>query len=332
MMEHDVIVVGAGVCGTMFASRLWPSKQVYCMDQRPRPDLSHQDHRVILLTPNTLEALRRVGVAMPTRASIHNLHLAYEQHTWPMVCAHTMGRQNLAQVFDAQAWQKHQLALPIQWATSCLGVAYKNKLWHVRVQSSDGSIAEHCAPCLVAADGATSSLRQYLGLRDYPATSSWQSWVTRVHYEGDPSTAWITWQRDGCWALLPSQHGQGVMVWTGYQQATQWPSHWPVRTSDTMGTSACYPLLRVEPPRDLPSGVICLGQAYQSMAPAAAQGLNQGIVGTLHMAAQYLQGKPMVMPSSRLARLASFSPVYGLPPLCRYLPMPTLVTWLAKYL
>ena len=303
--EVDVIVVGAGMVGAMFACSLGNTGMSVALIDARAPDMEWEsegyDIRVSAITRATQNVLESLGV-------------------WPLIAAQRVSPYRDMHVWDATGKGSiHFDSAEIGEAE--LGHIIENrvivKALHQRLADFDNIecylsvkgrqlsfIADHVelrldndltlkAKLIVAADGARSWVRQQADI----AVKGWDydqaalvTWVKTEQYHQD--TAWQRFLPTGPLAFLPLTEGISSIVWsTSPEQANTLRAMPEARFAEaladafahtlgrieTVGPRAVFPLRTFETLHYVQPRLALVGDAAHTIHPLAGQGVNLGI-------------------------------------------------------
>lgn len=308
-IDHDVIVVGAGVAGSAIALALVRAGYgVALIESQPpaswNPD-AEVDARVVALAPDAVELLESLGVwanVVSARASAYR-----RMRVWDALApgeldfdAADRGEAALGWIVENRLLQHvlwHALnapadaAKPARLLCPAEVVGVDNEGDGVAVELADG--ARLRARLLIAADGAASPMRQRLGIGTRDRDYGQRAIVAHVGTErAHETTAWQRFQPGGPLAFLPLADGRCSIVWSlpdaeaARLLALDEPAFcaelgcaFDFRLGAITSTTRrhAFPLRLRLAERYVAGRCVLIGDAAHAVHPLAGQGLNLGL-------------------------------------------------------
>lgn len=301
MKNYDAIVIGGGMVGAATALGLAQiGLQVAIVERTPIPHFSPSlpyDIRISAISAGSVNLLKQLNVW----GNIETMRVCpYKRlSTWEIDGCETtfscdelnltelgyMIENNVVQLGIWQAFYHYPNLECYVAATS--QIERHNERWQVRL--NNGGLLQ--TPLLIAADGASSKLRQlaHIGVT---------GWEYRQHcmlilVETEIEQQDITWQQffpTGPRAFLPLLGNQGCLVWYDssekLQQLRQLTMDKLTQVIHTafptqLGTvkavkTACFPLVRRHAQHYVKNGIVLIGDSAHTINPLAGQGVNLG--------------------------------------------------------
>lgn len=289
--EHvDSVIVGAGLVGLTAALLLQQQGKRVCLIEQAAPH-GRADTRGIVLSPSSQRLYQQLGLwqeILPHTTPIEAVHISQAGCWGRVVLTATQHHAGRPLGYTLQAGMLKQV-LQAQLAAECLQQpAHMTQMkvrtggWHLGVQQA-GHDNVVTTPLLVAADGATSSLRTQLGLTarhiDYRATAL----VTMVQTSrGDGQTAYERFTEKGVCALLPLADSLKCVWIVPTTQAADFDvvracqQAFGTRLGTFQKVAPCqqFPLHAVWSEHLIGARAVLLGSAATTLSPVAAQGFN----------------------------------------------------------
>lgn len=304
---HDVLIVGGGLVGASLAIALDRLGLMVCLLEAAPPGALPAvfDQRNLSLADASVNALRALDVLPRLRTPtglIARIHISREGDFGRVLLqAHDHGRAAFGQVVVArdfgEALESKLAALPR--LTRCRparflgfseGAADGVRCARIADDRGERTVA---ARLVVAADGATSAVRDALGIaaerHDYRQTL----FVARVRADRAPDgTAWERLTDHGPTAVLPRGDGHYGVIHgvasdevdavaalddAAYLDRLQRVFGWRAGRFLAAGPRSLYPIVRTLAARTVAPHAVLVGNAAQSLHPIGAQGFNLGL-------------------------------------------------------
>ncbi|HET8553439.1 MAG TPA: UbiH/UbiF/VisC/COQ6 family ubiquinone biosynthesis hydroxylase [Rhodanobacteraceae bacterium] len=300
----DAIVVGGGMVGAAAALALaHAGMDVVLVEARePRPWQAEDevDLRVVALAPSSASLLDELGLWQTIRTA--RAHAYTRMHVWDAesgaaldfdsadVQGDSLGWIVENRLLQYRLWQKAQAAGVRRLCPAKVN-AFENLDDHVHVSLEDGTGLD--AKVLVAADGATSPLREWAGITTRGHAYGQRAVVAHVATErSHEDTAWQRFLQGGPIALLPLTDGRSSVVWTlpeseaqrvlsmddaAFCEAVGVASDFRLGRVTATTPRAAFPL-KLQLASEYRSGrLVLLGDAAHVVHPLAGQGVNLGL-------------------------------------------------------
>lgn len=310
---HDVLIIGGGLVGSSLAIALAPlGLDVGLVEASPAGALPAVfDQRNLSFAEATVHALDALGVLPLLRAPtgrIRRIHVSRAGDFGRIrLDAEDHGREAFGRVVVArdfgEALEARLAMLPRlvrHRPARFIGLGEGDaSLRAVRIADADGERVLH-ARLLVAADGATSAVRQALGIaasrHDYAQTL----FVARLRAQRPPDgTAYERLTDAGPTALLPRGDGHYGLVHgvasadaeavaslddAGFLARVQSAFGWRAGRLLSVGPRSTYPIVGSVAESLVAPRAVLVGNAAQSLHPLGAQGFNLGLRDALTLA------------------------------------------------
>ncbi|MCK0154250.1 FAD-dependent monooxygenase [Alcanivorax sp. S6407] len=315
MTQQPLVIVGGGMAGAMLALllRRHGASSVVLVESHPltlpsEPPLTPSfDARSTALSAGTLAVLDDLGLGNAIRehaAVIGTVHVSRQSRLGlTRMSAEEEGVDQLGAVVENR-WLGFVL-LGALFNDEAISVRAPDSLSGIRrleggyqVSLSSGEVLE--TPLLIAADGARSQTREWLGISARDHDTGHDALIANLSvatpHEG---IAYERFLNDGPLALLPLPDQRFALVWTGPRdQVDQWmamdeqealaqlqarcPAEAPRLTG--MGERQRYPLVLTEACAQVVPHAVVVGNAAHTLHPVAGQGFNLTVRDLLALA------------------------------------------------
>lgn len=339
----DVIVVGAGMVGSLFTLLLSQDAaarglRIAVIDGErstlPAPDAPF-DLRVSALTRASERLIDRVGCATALAAQRHCRFT--DMHVWDAdgtgavhFAARDAGESHLGLMIENRILQAlladrlfagdQEAVLDIFCPARVQALSRERHGWTVTL--ADGRVLS--APLLVGADGAQSRVRTAAGIgvssRDYGQQGLVCTVSTRQPHA---DTAWQRFLPDGPLAFLPlADPHQCSIVWTlptaeaeallalsddAFAQRLGIAFEHRLGDITAVGPRAAFPLIARHAEHYTRDGLALIGDAAHSIHPLAGQGLNLGLLDAAALADEMLAALRSGLPAHHERALSRYS-------------------------
>jgi len=321
--DFDIVIVGAGIIGTVMASLLVARKvalpgRVAIVAGRfaAAPPPADWDVRVFALSRASERLLRLCGVwdALPAdRVSAYERMCVWDALGEPLgkgsLCFDSaeMGEPNLGFIVEGRALQ-WQCLLAARSAGAVLLEAELSSLVagdaDVAIRLGDGRTLR--SQLLIGADGPESTTRRLLGIET--AGHAYQQDALVAHVETQKphgNTAWQRFLDTGPVAFLPMPDGRSSIVWSATLAEAerlraltreQWGAALTEASDGVLGDCIAsalpvsYPLKLQYAERYTGPRAVLLGDAAHVVHPLAGQGMNLGLLDCAELAAVLAEG------------------------------------------
>ena len=321
--ELDVIVVGAGIAGSAMALALVRDGfEVTLIEARPPPAWNVEnevDARVVALAADAVALFEDLGIwpeVMAARASPYR-----RMHVWDALAPGELEFDSADRGETALGWiVENRLLQHVLWRA--LGKAVddghplslrspaevttvENEADGVFVNLAGGTRLR--SRVLIAADGASSPIRQQLGIGTRDRDYGQRGLVAHVGTERPhESTAWQRFQPGGPLAFLPLADGRSSIVWSlQNDETTRLLALDDAEFSAELGCALdfrlgavtsttqrfAFPLRMRLAERYVAGRCVLLGDAAHAVHPLAGQGLNLGLRDVRNLRAQLLRAR-----------------------------------------
>ena len=296
--KYDVIVVGAGLIGAVFALRLAQSSdyRILVIERAERISSNLMpNQRVLALGDVATTALKSIGVFDKLQAS--DCYPYSRMFVWDDCSAGELEftskdyqRESLGHMVDAvsltmllqQAMDEHAL----------ITVNYQLAIDDLSLGTNNASIGENEAPLIVAADGANSWCRRKAKIFANKTIYQQKGIVARIQTEmSHEDTAWQAFLPTGPLGLLPLNNNQCSIVWSAdSDKAEQLLAYSDTDFADALAQAIqgrlgkvellsprqTFPLLSMKAETYFKHRLVLIGDAAHSIHPLAGQGANLG--------------------------------------------------------
>ncbi|WP_040297290.1 FAD-dependent monooxygenase [Alcanivorax hongdengensis] len=303
--QQPLLIVGGGMAGAMLALLLrhHGSGPVTLVESHPltlpdAPPLTPSfDARSTALSAGTLQVLDMLGLGQALRehaAAIHTVHVSRQSRLGiTRMRAEEEGLSQLGAVVENR-WLGYVL-LQAVYADPAITVRAPARLTGIRrrvdgyeATLDDGDTLH--TPLLIAADGANSQTREWLGISARRTDLGHDALIANLALDGDhQGIAYERFLNQGPLALLPLPGQRVALVWTGPRaQVDDWmqqdddtllttlnecrPADAPMLTA--MGQRQRYPLVLSHACAQAVPFAVVVGNAAHTLHPVAGQGFN----------------------------------------------------------
>ncbi|TAL87463.1 MAG: FAD-dependent oxidoreductase [Rhodanobacter sp.] len=300
----DIAVVGGGMVGAAMALALARAGFASALLEARQPPPWHAqdevDLRVVGLAPSSVDLLEELGVWQSVRESRAGPYA--HMHVWDAASGATIdfaaasaGQRQLGYIVENRLlqwrlWQALEAAgVPCFCPANVSGFEVRED--RIQLALADGeSLA---AGVLVAADGATSPLRQLAGIATRGRDYAQRAVVAHVQTErAHEHTAWQRFLPTGPLALLPLADGRSSLVWSlpeaeaqrvlgldeqDFIDAVGVASDFRLGRVVASTSRAGFPLKLQLATRYQAERLVLLGDAAHAVHPLAGQGVNLGL-------------------------------------------------------
>lgn len=315
MTQQPLVIVGGGMAGAMLALllRRYGAGEVVLVESHPltlpeAPPLTPSfDARSTALSAGTLAVLDDLGLGEAIRehvAAIGTVHVSRQSRLGlTRMSAQEEGVDQLGAVVENR-WLGFVL-LGALFRDDGIRVRAPDSLTGIRrlegaYQVSLGSGETLHTPLLIAADGARSATREWLGISARDHDTGHDALIANLSLASDhDGIAYERFLNDGPLALLPLPDQRFALVWTGpREQVDQWmtlgerevlaqlqsrcPADAPRLTG--IGERQRYPLVLTEACAQVVPHAVVVGNAAHTLHPVAGQGFNLTVRDLLALA------------------------------------------------
>ncbi len=315
MTQQPLVIVGGGMAGAMLALllRRYGAGEVVLVESHPltlpeAPPLTPSfDARSTALSAGTLAVLDDLGLGEAIRehvAAIGTVHVSRQSRLGlTRMSAQEEGVDQLGAVVENR-WLGFVL-LGALFRDDGIRVRAPDSLTGIRrleggYQVSLGSGETLHTPLLIAADGARSATREWLGISARDHDTGHDALIANLSLASDhDGIAYERFLNDGPLALLPLPDQRFALVWTGpREQVDQWmtlgerevlaqlqsrcPADAPRITG--IGERQRYPLVLTEACAQVVPHAVVVGNAAHTLHPVAGQGFNLTVRDLLALA------------------------------------------------
>lgn len=311
---HDVLIIGGGLVGASLALALdragVPATLLEATPPAAMPEVF--DQRNLSFAEATVNALGALGVMARLQrpaGAIRRIHVS-RQGDFGQAClqAQDFGRtafgqvvvaRDLGEALEARLSEASRLTRLRPMRFLGFDTTQDDSVQRVRVAAGDGERVI-AARLVVAADGATSTVRQALGIAATTHDYGQRLFVARLRTQRAPDgTAYERLRDAGPTALLPRGDGcygivhgvataeaAGVAALDadGFLRRVQDAFGWRAGRFLEVGERSVYPALRVVADRTTARRAVLVGNAAQALHPVGAQGFNLGLRDALTLA------------------------------------------------
>ncbi|MZR63340.1 FAD-dependent monooxygenase [Alcanivorax sp. DP30] len=322
MTQQPLVIVGGGMAGAMLALllRRHGTEKVVLVESHPltlpdKPPLTPSfDARSTALSAGTLVVLDKLGLGDAIRehaAAIGTVHVSRQSRLGTTrMSAEEEGVEQLGAVVENR-WLGFVL-LGALFSDDGISVRAPDTLASIRrlddgyrINLASGESLE--TPLLIAADGARSKTREWLGISARDHDTGHDALIANLSLATPhDGVAYERFLNDGPLALLPLPDQRMALVWTGPRdQVAQWmaltdsevlaqlqarcPAEAPRLTG--IGERQRYPLVLTEACAQVVPHAVVVGNAAHTLHPVAGQGFNL-TVRDLVALAQTVGGNP----------------------------------------
>lgn len=312
--DVDILIVGGGLVGaTLLRALMGSPYRVLLVDAEPVQARIGQDFdaRSLALSKASLTLLKTLG-AWPQMSAyatpIKTIHIS-ERGRFGRALLKAPEATELGAVLEMQhlnhgLWQTPMFEHLLAPATV---TALDPSQGLAEIQTPQGML-KVSAKLIVAADGASSSIRTYCGLRAQELSFGQHALIANIGLaRAHQSIAYERFGASGPLAMLPMQDHRAALVWAQppeeaarllavsddvFLTALQKNFGYRLGRLLRVGQRATYPLRQVVMPQQIHERVVFIGNAAHTLHPIAGQGFNLGIrdVASLaqHMVSQGL--------------------------------------------
>lgn len=315
MTQQPLVIVGGGMAGAMLALllRRYGAGEVVLVESHPltlpeAPPLTPSfDARSTALSAGTLAVLDDLGLGEAIRehvAAIGTVHVSRQSRLGlTRMSAQEEGVDQLGAVVENR-WLGFVL-LGALFRDEGIRVRAPDSLTGIRrleggYQVSLGSGETLHTPLLIAADGARSATREWLGISARDHDTGHDALIANLSLASDhDGIAYERFLNDGPLALLPLPDQRFALVWTGPRELVdQWmalgerevlaqlqsrcPADAPRITG--IGERQRYPLVLTEACAQVVPHAVVVGNAAHTLHPVAGQGFNLTVRDLLALA------------------------------------------------
>ena len=311
---HDVLIIGGGLVGASLALALdragVPATLLEATPPAAMPEVF--DQRNLSFAEATVNALGALGVMARLQrpaGAIRRIHVS-RQGDFGQAClqAQDFGRtafgqvvvaRDLGEALEARLSEASRLTRLRPMRFLGFDTTQDDSVQRVRVAAGDGERVI-AARLVVAADGATSTVRQALGIAATTHDYGQRLFVARLRTQRAPDgTAYERLRDAGPTALLPRGDGcygivhgvataeaAGVAALDadGFLRRVQDAFGWRAGRFLEVGERSVYPALRVVADCTTARRAVLVGNAAQALHPVGAQGFNLGLRDALTLA------------------------------------------------
>ena len=315
MTQQPLVIVGGGMAGAMLALllRRHGASSVVLVESHPltlpsEPPLTPSfDARSTALSAGTLAVLDDLGLGDAIRehaAGIGTVHVSRQSRLGlTRMSAQEEGVDQLGVVVENR-WLGFVLlgalfgddAITVRAPDALSGIRRQEHGYQVSLSSGD--VLE--APLLIAADGARSKTREWLGISARDHDTGHDALIANLSLAGPHGgIAYERFLNDGPLALLPLPDQRFALVWTGPRsQVEKWmamgetevlaelqsrcPAEAPRLTG--IGERQRYPLVLTEACAQVVPHAVVVGNAAHTLHPVAGQGFNLTVRDLLALA------------------------------------------------
>lgn len=303
--EQPLVIVGGGLAGALLALMLRHrgSQAVTLVETAPlsqpvqKPDTPSFDARSTALSAGTLAVLDELGLGDPVRqqgAAIETVHVSRRGRLGlTRLRAAEEGLSALGTVVENRALGHVLLqalfadpAIRVQAPARLAGIARLAHGYRATLESGE----QIDTPLLIAADGANSRTREWLGVSARQDDTGHDALITNLGM--DTPHRGVAYERfldEGPMALLPLPDDRMALIWTGPRDSVaEWlqadpaallaklradgpaTAPRPVR----LGQRHCYPLVLTQACAQAVPHAVVVGNAAHTLHPVAGQGFN----------------------------------------------------------
>lgn len=314
----DIAVVGGGMVGAATALALaragFSTALLEAQAPTPWSADAEVDLRVVGLAPSSVALLDELGVWPSIRTARVGPYT--HMHVWDAESgaaidfdAASEGRDPLGYIVENNLvqwmlWQQLQAA-GVRRLCPTTVTGFEAREDRIQLQLADGELLS--AGLLVAADGASSPLRQLAGIgtrgRDYGQCAVVAHLSTERPHQ---HTAWQRFLRSGPLALLPLADGRSSLVWSlpeaeaqrmlaldeqAFAREVGVASDFRLGRITAVSARAAFPLRLRLAERYLAERMVLLGDAAHAVHPLAGQGVNLGLRDVAELRATLLAAR-----------------------------------------